>query len=108
MRGSVRTNEAGAYGKYVPAEWVRKEAAGDTQHNTAQHSTAQHITAQGTTQQRAQRTTEHTGHRWGTKDKPRRAQQDQQKGKNRRREPLVTDRMLQLIRELGSSIKGDQ
>ena len=94
----MRTNGAGAYGKHVAAECVRKEEAGDTQRSTAQHSTG-HYTTEG------QQTAEHTGHTRGTKDRPRRAQPDQQKGKNRRREPLVTDRMLQLIRKLGSSIR---
>ena len=46
------SNKAVAYGKYVPAEWVRKEGG---RRHTAQHSTA-HYTTEGTAESGTQGT----------------------------------------------------
>ena len=121
VAGGVRS-----VGRYVPTERVRtvstyrpsgyiREEQRDTLHSTghhrtaqpstSQHSTAQQSTAQRTTQRRARQTGEHKGHTRGVWDRSRRTQPDQQRGKNRYRAPLVTDRMLQLIRKLVSGIR---
>ena len=77
-----------------PSGYVKKEAR-DTQHSRAQH----------TALRKAQQTEERKGHTWGVEYRPRRAQPDQQDGKNRQRDPLVTDRMLQRIRKLVTRIR---
>ena len=78
------------------------------QHSTAQHSTAQHRTAQHST---AHYTTEGTadsgtqGTHAGGVGQAQDGTTGLTEGKNRQGKSLDTDRMLQLIRELVSSIR---